>query len=34
MPCRIIVSIGNYYFNDKKYSGPIFLGDYVVKGSV
>lgn len=34
MPCRIIVLIGNDYFNDKKYSGPIVLGDYVEKGSV
>lgn len=34
MLCRIIVSIGNDYFNDKKYSGPIVLGDYVEKGSV
>ena len=34
MPCRIIVLIGNDYFNDKKYSGPIVLGDYVKKGSV
>ena len=34
MPCRIIVLIGNDYFNDKKYSGPIFLADYVEKGSV
>ena len=33
MPCRIIVLIGNY-FNDKKYSGPIVLDDYVEKGSV
>ena len=32
--CRIIVLIGNDYFNDKKYSGPIVLGDYVEKGSV
>ena len=34
MPCRIIVFIGKDYFNDKKYSGPIVLGDYVEKGSV
>ena len=34
MPCRIIVFIGNDYFNGKKYSGPIVLGDYVKKGSV
>ena len=34
MPCWIIVFIGNVYFNDKKYSGPIVLGDYVKKGSV
>ena len=34
MPCRIIVLIGNDYFNDKKYSGPIVLGDYVKKGPV
>ena len=34
MPCRIIGLIGNGYFNDKKYSGPIILGDYVEKGSV
>ena len=34
MPCRIIVLIGNDYFNGKKYSGPIVLGDYVEKGSV
>ena len=34
MPGRIIVLIGNDYFNDKKYSGPIVLGDYVEKGSV
>ena len=34
MPYRIIVLIGNDYFNDKKYSGPIVLGDYVEKGSV
>ena len=34
MPCRIIVLIGNDYFNDKKYSGLIVLGDYVEKGSV
>ena len=33
MPCRIIVLIGNDYFN-KKYSGRIVLGDYVEKGSV
>ena len=30
----IIVLIGNDYFNDKKYSGPIVLGDYVEKGWV
>ena len=29
MPCQIIVLIGNDYFNDKKYSGLIVLGDYV-----
>ena len=34
MPYRIIVLIGTDYFNDKKYSGPIVLGDYVEKGSV
>ena len=34
MPCRKIVLIGNDYFHDKKYSGPIVLGDYVEKGSV
>ena len=34
MPCRIIVLIENDYFNDKKYSGPIALSDYVEKGSV
>ena len=34
MPCRIIVLIGNDYFNDKKYLGPIVLDDYVEKGSV
>ena len=34
MPCRIIVLIGNDYFNDKKCSGRIVLGDYVEKGSV
>ena len=34
MPCRMIVLTGNYYFNDKKYSGPIVLGDYAEKGSV
>ena len=34
MPCQIIVLIGNDYFNDKKYSSPIVLGDYVEKGSV
>ena len=34
MPCRIIALIGNDYFNDKKNSGPIVLGDYVEKGSV
>ena len=34
MPCRIIVWIGNDYFNDKKYSGPIVLGNYVEKRSV
>ena len=33
MPCRIIVLIGNDYFNDK-YSGPIVLSDHVEKGSV
>ena len=32
MPCLIIVLIGNDYFNDKKYSGPLVLGDYVEKG--
>lgn len=34
MPCRIIVLIENDYFNDKKRSGPIVIGDYVEKGSV
>ena len=34
MPYRIIALIGNDYFDDKKYSGPIVLGDYVEKGSV
>ena len=34
MSRRIIVLIGNDYFNDKKYSGPIFLGDYIEKVSV
>ena len=34
MPCQIIVLIGNDSFNDKKYSGPIVLVDYVEKGSV
>ena len=34
MPCQIIVLIGNDYFNDTNYSGPIVLGDYVEKGSV
>ena len=34
MPFRIIVLIGNHYFNDKKYSGPIVMGDYVEKGLV
>ena len=34
MPCRIIVLIGNDYVNDKKYSDPIVLDDYVEKGSV
>ena len=34
MPCRIIVLIGNDYFNDKKYSSLIVPGDYVEKGSV
>ena len=34
MRCRIIVLLGNDYFNDKKYSSPIVLGDYVEKGSV
>ena len=34
MPYRIIILMGNDYFNDKKYSGPIVLGDYVEKGSV
>ena len=34
MRCRIIVLIGNYYFNDKKFSGPIVLGDYGEKRSV
>ena len=34
MPCRIIVLIRNDYFNDKKYLGPIVLGDYVEKRSV
>ena len=34
MPCRKIVLIGNDYFNDKKNSGLIVLGDYVEKGSV
>lgn len=34
MPCRIIVLIANDYFNDKKRSGPIVIGDYVEKGSV
>lgn len=34
MSCQIIVLIGNNYFNDKKYSGTIVLGDYVEKGSV
>ena len=34
MPCRKIVLIGNDYFNDKKYSGRIVLGDYIEKGSV
>ena len=34
MPCRIIVLIGNDYFNDKTYSAPIVLGDYVEKGSI
>ena len=28
MPGRIIVLIGNDYFNDKKYSGPIVLDDF------
>ena len=34
MPCRIIVLIGNDNMNDKKYSGPIVLGDYIEKWSV
>ena len=34
MPCQIIVLIGNDYFNDKKYSVPIVLGDYFENGSV
>ena len=34
MSCRMIVLIGNDYFNDKKYSGSIGMGDYVEKGSV
>ena len=34
MPCWIIVLIGNDYFNDKKNSGPIILGDYVEKGKI
>ena len=34
MSCRIIFLIGNDYFNNKKYSGLIVLGDYVEKGSV
>ena len=33
IPCRIIVLIRNDYFNEKKYSDPIILGDYVEKGS-
>ena len=31
MPCRIIVWIENNYLNDKKYSGPIVVDDYVEK---
>ena len=34
MPCRIIILIGNDYFNDNKYSGPIVLGDYIEKVSI
>ena len=34
MPCRIIILIGNDYFDHKKYSDPIVLGDYVEKRSV
>ena len=34
MPYWIIALIRNDYSNDKKYSGPIVLGDYVEKGSV
>ena len=34
MPSRIIVLIGKDYSNDKKYSDPIVLGDYVEKGSL
>ena len=29
MPCRIIILIGNDYFNDKKNSGPIVLGEVI-----
>ena len=32
--CRIIVLIKNDYLNDKKYSGPIVLDDYIEKFGV
>ena len=34
MRCGIMILIGNDCFNDKKYSGPLVLGDNVEKGSV